>query len=294
MSWLQIFTTAFSPTVNPNGGSQWYIPVPPSSICTDSFAILAFELWPSRQKELLAWISRRLNILPSVSFTKLSLPCLFVTLPLEKWHHFFSKTRPALQARLLAHSKRHCASQDFPLSEVQSLQQFLSPLHYLGSSNMLICRFCSSTLYHQIALFSLPWDGSNTVLLVGKVVPLEIFLVAQVSQQSKSPLNICKKKKKNVLHQTGRLNGKGNRRSGECTGSGGFFHFFIVLPDPCKCEPWKASLSLFFFFCKNCAFEIYARWIKWRKMGCRWQELTVWLLAGQQQHLVTVSLMFWN
>lgn len=137
------------------------------------------------------WTSFHLSLL-------LSFPCpdcLFVTLPLEKWHHFFSKTRPALQARLLAHGKRHCASQDFSLSEVQSLQQFLSPLHYLGSSNMLICRFCSSTLYHQIALFSLPWDGSNTVLLVGKVVPLEIFLVAQVSQQSRTPLNICKKKK---------------------------------------------------------------------------------------------------
>lgn len=213
--------------MNPNGGSQWYIPVPPSSICTDSFAILAFELWPSRQKELLAWISRRLNILPSVSFTKLSLPCLFVTLPLEKWHHFFSKTRPALQARLLAHSKRHCASQDFSLSEVQSLQQFLSPLHYLGSSNMLICRFCSSTLYHQIALFSLPWDGSNTVLLVGKVVPLEIFLVAQVSQQSKSPLNICKKKKKKRCFTSNwKIEWEGEQKKWRVYRQWGFFPFF--------------------------------------------------------------------
>lgn len=48
--------------------------------------------------------------------------CLFVALPPEKWYHFISKTRPAVQAshRLLAQDKRRCAFQDFSLSQVQS------------------------------------------------------------------------------------------------------------------------------------------------------------------------------
>lgn len=128
---------------------------------------------------------------PSI-YLLLSFPypgCLFVALLPEKWYHFISIRRPSLQASH-RHWHRVRGIVLFRIFLCQKcspfLQQFLSPLHYLGTSNTLICRFCSSTLYHHIALFSLSWNGSNTVLLMGKMVLLKIFLLAQIYQQSKS------------------------------------------------------------------------------------------------------------
>lgn len=112
--------------------------------------------------------------------------CLSVTSPPTKRSDTISSVNPdqlSRQATDFWHRVRGTAPSRIFLCQEWSpcLQQFLSPPHYLGS-NTLIWRFCSSTLYHQIALFSLLWDGSNTVLLVGKMVPLQIFLVAQISR----------------------------------------------------------------------------------------------------------------
>lgn len=115
--------------------------------------ILTLEFWPSKQEGLSL---KKQQICPSASSAFVSpnlsySPCRHNTISPVK------QDQLSKQDTEFWHRTR----------DVVSFSNVILPLSFLGS-NMLIYRLCSSTLYHQVALFSLPWDGSVMLCPAGR------------------------------------------------------------------------------------------------------------------------------